>query len=149
VSPRAATDAADAPVIRIGAGQYFGEIALFVDIPRTAGIQALEDSLLLELRKSDYQVRADMHILTHVYTEAEIGTELRVKITAPQFQLHRPDDWQQPSIIASSNNQKSNIRLESSGLCLRKPGRNSVSQHPYHASPPISCFDCRPIKISA
>ena len=56
VSPRAATTAPDAPVIRIGPGQYFGEIALFVDIPRTAGIHALQDSLLLELRKNDYQV---------------------------------------------------------------------------------------------
>jgi CRP-like cAMP-binding protein len=65
VSPRAATTAPDAPVIRIGPGQYFGEIALFVDIPRTAGIHALQDSLLLELRKNDYQVC--MHT-THTHT---------------------------------------------------------------------------------
>jgi CRP-like cAMP-binding protein len=38
----------------LGPGNYFGEVALLVDIPRTASIMAVEDSLLLELRKSDY-----------------------------------------------------------------------------------------------
>lgn len=39
----------------IGPGSYFGEISMLVDIPRTASITAVEDCLLLELRKKDCQ----------------------------------------------------------------------------------------------
>lgn len=38
----------------IGEGQYFGEIGLMVDMPRTATIRATEDCLLLELKKNDF-----------------------------------------------------------------------------------------------
>jgi CRP-like cAMP-binding protein len=36
-------------------GQFFGEIGLMIDMPRTATIVAVDDSLLLELRKEDFQ----------------------------------------------------------------------------------------------
>eukprot|EP00475_Leptophrys_vorax_P029644 TRINITY_DN4375_c0_g2_i1.p1 TRINITY_DN4375_c0_g2~~TRINITY_DN4375_c0_g2_i1.p1 ORF type:complete len:629 (+),score=169.02 TRINITY_DN4375_c0_g2_i1:34-1887(+) len=36
-------------------GQFFGEIGLMIDMPRTATIVAVDDSLLLELRKDDFQ----------------------------------------------------------------------------------------------
>jgi CRP-like cAMP-binding protein len=41
-------------MIVLGPGKYFGEISLLVDIPRTASMVALDNSLLLELSKADY-----------------------------------------------------------------------------------------------
>ena len=36
-------------------GDYFGEVSLVIKIPRTATIKAIQDTTLLELRKSDFQ----------------------------------------------------------------------------------------------
>lgn len=47
-------------------GEYFGEVSLVVKIPRTATIKALEDTLLLELRKSDFQKLNDSKIKTQL-----------------------------------------------------------------------------------
>jgi CRP-like cAMP-binding protein len=37
-----------------GPGQFFGEIALMMDMPRTATIMATQDTLLLVLQKEDF-----------------------------------------------------------------------------------------------
>ena len=42
-------------VYEFTAGDYFGEVSLVIQIPRTATIQATEDTTLLELRKTDFQ----------------------------------------------------------------------------------------------
>ena len=42
-------------VYEFKSGDYFGEVSLVIQIPRTATIQATEDTTLLELRKSDFQ----------------------------------------------------------------------------------------------
>jgi CRP-like cAMP-binding protein len=39
----------------IDQGKFFGEIGLMIDMPRTAQIRACEKSLLLEIRKADFQ----------------------------------------------------------------------------------------------
>jgi len=39
----------------LGVGEYFGEIALLMDMPRTATIVAMQPAILLELKAEDFQ----------------------------------------------------------------------------------------------
>jgi cAMP-dependent protein kinase regulator len=49
-------------VAELGPGEYFGEIALLLDVPRTASVTALSDSLVLKLRKEDFQGMLGEHL---------------------------------------------------------------------------------------
>jgi len=42
-------------VAELGSGEYFGEIALLLDVPRTADVVAKTDSLVLRLHKDDFK----------------------------------------------------------------------------------------------
>jgi putative peptide zinc metalloprotease protein len=42
-------------VARLGRGEYFGEIALLAEVPRTASVAALSDSTILALSKDDFE----------------------------------------------------------------------------------------------
>jgi CRP-like cAMP-binding protein len=42
-------------VAELGPGEYFGEIALLLDVPRTADVAALTDCLVLRLHKDDFK----------------------------------------------------------------------------------------------
>ena len=46
---------------QLGAGQFFGEMALLDDRPRTATIVALEDTLCLTLYKWHFRVQLESH----------------------------------------------------------------------------------------
>jgi CRP-like cAMP-binding protein len=39
----------------LGAGEYFGEIALLMDTPRTATVAAIQPTILLELSADDFK----------------------------------------------------------------------------------------------
>lgn len=49
-------------VAELGPGEYFGEIALLLDVPRTASVTALRDSLVLKLRKEDFKGMLGEHL---------------------------------------------------------------------------------------
>lgn len=49
-------------VAELGPGEYFGEIALLLDVPRTASVTAIRDSLVLRLRKDDFQSLMGEHL---------------------------------------------------------------------------------------
>jgi predicted acylesterase/phospholipase RssA/CRP-like cAMP-binding protein len=45
----------------IGAGQVVGEIAILVDMPRTATVKAIRDTVLVKLNKKNYEEFVDAH----------------------------------------------------------------------------------------
>ena len=50
-----ATVSVDGKIVRtLGPGEYFGEIALLLDVPRTASVIAARDCLVLRLKKDDF-----------------------------------------------------------------------------------------------
>lgn len=48
-------DGARRRVAELGPGEYFGEIALLLNVPRTASVTATSDSLVLRLRQEDFK----------------------------------------------------------------------------------------------
>lgn len=70
-----------APVIEFGPGQYFGEIALLVNIPRTASMVAADNSLLLELNKTDY-LRM-LRLIPDLKPAFDIMMKVRYQILSP------------------------------------------------------------------
>eukprot|EP01006_Ploeotia_vitrea_P040349 TRINITY_DN66422_c1_g1_i1.p1 TRINITY_DN66422_c1_g1~~TRINITY_DN66422_c1_g1_i1.p1 ORF type:complete len:596 (+),score=305.89 TRINITY_DN66422_c1_g1_i1:106-1893(+) len=54
VLARQGEESEEVSIAKLGPGSYFGEIALMVDMPRTAGVQAVDDCLLLSLKKQDF-----------------------------------------------------------------------------------------------
>jgi putative peptide zinc metalloprotease protein len=49
-------------VAELGPGEYFGEIALLLDVPRTASVTALSDCLVLRLRQEDFRNLLGEHL---------------------------------------------------------------------------------------
>jgi len=49
-----AKDGQESRVAELGPGEYFGEIALLLDVPRTAGVTARSDCLVLRLMQGDF-----------------------------------------------------------------------------------------------
>jgi CRP-like cAMP-binding protein len=49
-----ARDGHESKVAELGAGEYFGEIALLLDVPRTASVVAKADCLVLRLKQEDF-----------------------------------------------------------------------------------------------
>jgi len=47
--------------VRLGKGQYFGEIALLRDTARTATVTAVEDTELLVLEVADFRKLIELH----------------------------------------------------------------------------------------
>jgi len=67
-------------VARMGAGKFFGEMALLTGEPRTADIVAINDSILLEITKSDItpMMRAQPELSRHlseILTQRKLNTE--------------------------------------------------------------------------
>ena len=54
-----------------GAGEYFGEIALLLEVPRTASVRALASTHLLVLRKEDF----DTLVAEHLYLSRALELE--------------------------------------------------------------------------
>ena len=44
-----------APIARLGAGDFFGEIALLTDAPRTASVRCVEATVLLALDRDSFR----------------------------------------------------------------------------------------------
>ena len=71
------TDALGERVLRTeGAGEYFGEIGLLRDVPRTAMITALEDTVVLTLARDDFLRAVSGHRESGLAAEATIRRRL-------------------------------------------------------------------------
>jgi MFS family permease len=64
------------PTTRLGPGQYFGEIALLRDTPRTATVRAREDGVLLTLSRDSFVPAVAGYAPSHGSAEAVVGLRL-------------------------------------------------------------------------
>ncbi len=62
----------------LGAGSFFGEMALLDDQPRSAHVIAMEDSILLLLRRDDFQARLRQSPAIAISLLAELSGRLRL-----------------------------------------------------------------------
>jgi CRP-like cAMP-binding protein len=59
-----------------GRGDYFGEIALLRDVPRTATVTATVDSQLFALQREDFIAAVTGHSAAHAAGEAVVDERL-------------------------------------------------------------------------
>jgi CRP-like cAMP-binding protein len=59
-----------------GAGEYFGEIALLRDVPRTATVTAATATHLYALERADFLAAVTGHVLAEAAAEEVVGTRL-------------------------------------------------------------------------
>jgi CRP-like cAMP-binding protein len=64
-------DGEERVVVERGAGEYVGEIALLLDMPRTASVRTLEPTCLLALHKDDF----DRLVTEHLYISRGLEQE--------------------------------------------------------------------------
>jgi voltage-gated potassium channel len=76
--------------VKLGPGQFFGEIALVKDITRMATVTAVQDSQLLALEVSDF--RRLMAQMPDLKARIEAIVEERLHTLDPTARLHRPDE---------------------------------------------------------
>jgi CRP-like cAMP-binding protein len=62
---------------RLGPGEYFGEIALLRDLPRTAGVDAVDDGLLYVLARADFLRAVTGHVRSTQAAETTADARLR------------------------------------------------------------------------
>jgi CRP/FNR family cyclic AMP-dependent transcriptional regulator len=74
----AAVTVEGAEVARLGPGDYFGELALIDDQPRSAHVIAMEDSLLVVLRRDDFRRRVEAEPAVAWAMLTEMSRRLRV-----------------------------------------------------------------------
>jgi MFS family permease len=72
-----------AEVARLGPGDYFGEIALVQDVPRTATVRPLTDSALLALDRDEFIAAVTGHAPSREAADAVISTRLGGMRTGP------------------------------------------------------------------
>ncbi len=85
----------------LGAGNFFGELALLDDEPRSAHVIAMEDTLLLQLRREDFHSRLELSPALSVALLRELSQRLR-----------RADDTITSLMLLDVNGRIANLLLE-------------------------------------
>jgi MFS family permease len=70
---------ADGSISTLGEGDYFGEIALLRDVPRTASVKARLDTALLVLARDDFLGAVTGHAPSRASAEAVVGRRLATR----------------------------------------------------------------------
>lgn len=106
----------------LGAGSFFGELALLDDAPRSAHVIAMEDTVLLQLHREDFRSRL------------KLSPELSVSLLRELSQrLRRADDTIASLMLLDVNGRIANLLLE---LAREEGGGtgNRITRRLTHAS---------------